>query len=936
MSEEKKSRPLFIGWDADTGEKVEITLDQPVVKNPHVVVFGQPGSGKTVFCKALIEEASRNGIPCFVVDPQGDLSSLAIMGDVEKLKERGVDEDIWTSYKNHVSVAILTPASSKGIPISVNPIKLPEKKEASKTVLTEEEVIQAIEGATTALCSFLHFDPEKDDGRLVSGFLNRLFKYYYDTGESIADISTLATVVEQLPGDASKLAEGYIKSSLRQKLGMLLRASLEGMRGHLLTHGVQLDIERLIQPRNGKTPVNIFYLNTLPSVELKQFFIAVLVNQIYQWMLTQTSSGEVVPLRLILYIDEAAPFIPSGMSKPPAKRALQPLLTQSRKYGVGIFFSTQTPGSMDGYMLGQANTIVTGQLQTDLDLRRVDEIVEAMMKEATETVLQKIRLLPAGNFFLMSPQQFPKMRLVRTRWLVTEHKIVPDEVLRDITDKDAIAYFAEEIEEANERVPAPVVVEEIPSALIQKEKEELKLEEIYLKTTCGTVTREMLEASLSNPSRIVLVPKKRFTLYIPVLAGRGKVKLRRELMVPALEKLMQIDVDMPLNRFILLSQSIPLTKYVPAQESPDILLTSSEMVFDESDIAKAIGNLRNEQELSPPSTPLSIAIQRDLRKTMENITASFQSGDSSATKDQLLNEWIIPQASAVFTEIKRKIENEVQRRLDELRSAQRESQDNLQKLKERLMKIDELTKKARTEEAKASITAKRREIEKNIRELNELKKDAMDKTQLKIKESENLRASIDRIASELLRIQKEQPQEILKPLGITNDLSSWSKFTVDNISMENGLILRTPVIIIEGEVARQNEKGKFVAVAPGRGRCEAHGVCLYQEHGEGTRPLTLCKTCLTEVCEMHRYTCTVCGEPLCPDDSSYCNKCGVVLCNEHKKTCDYEHCKVTLCDSHATQCENCKQYFCEKHIHETKVGPIILRTTRLLCDRCMK
>jgi hypothetical protein len=938
MSDEKKSRPLFIGWDAETGEKVEITLDQPVVKNPHVVVFGQPGSGKTVFCKALIEEASRNGIPCFVVDPQGDLSSLAIMGDVAKLKEQDVDEDIWTSYKNHVSVAIFTPASSKGIPISVNPIKLPDKKEVGKTVITEEEVIQAIEGATTALCSFLHFDPEKDDGRLVSGFLNRLFKYYYDMEQTLADIPTLATVVEQLPGDASKLAEGYIKSSLRQKLGMLLRASLEGMRGRLLTHGVQLNIERLIQPRNGKTPVNIFYLNALPSVELKQFFIAVLVNQIYQWMLTQTGSGEVVPLRLILYIDEAAPFVPSGMSKPAAKRALQPLITQSRKYGVGIFLSTQTPGSMDGYMLGQANTIVTGQLQTDLDLRRVDEIVEAMMKEAAETILQKIRLLPAGNFFLMSPQQFPKMRLIRTRWLVTEHKIVPDEALRGITDKDAIDYFAEEIEDAEggELGPASVVVEEIPSALIQKEKEELKLEEIYLKTNCGPVTREMLEASLSNPSRMVLVPKKRYTLYIPVLAARGKVKMRRELIMPALEKLMQIDVDIPLNRFILLSQLIPMTKYIPAMGSPDILLTSSEMVFDEGDIAKAIGNLRNEQELSPPSTPISIAIQRDLKKTVENIIASFQSVGSSPSKDQLLNEWIIPQASTVFAEIKKRIENEVQRRLDELRSAQRDAQGSLQKLKERLMKIDELTKKARTEEAKASIAANRREIEKNIRELIELKKDAMDKTQLKLKESENSRISIDRIASELLRIEREQPQETLRSLGISNDPSSWSQFTLDNVTVENGLILRTPVMIIEGEVARQNEKERFVAVVPGRGRCEAHGVCLYREHGEGTLPITLCKTCLTEICEMHRYTCTTCGEPLCPDDSSYCGKCGIVLCNEHKKTCDYEDCEVTLCDSHATQCENCKQYFCEKHIHETKVGPIILRTTRLLCDRCIE
>nr|MDO8133485.1 DUF853 family protein [Candidatus Njordarchaeum guaymaensis] len=247
MIEEKTFRRFFVGWDVDSGDKIEISLDQPVVKNPHVVVFGQPGSGKTVLCKALIEEAARNGTPCFVVDPQGDLSSLAMMGDLEKVKEKGTGEDIWTSYKNNVSVAVFTPSSRKGIPICVNPVKLPVKKEdVGSGGIGEEEVVQAIEGAATALCRFINFDPERDDGRLVFGFLSRLLKHYYNAGQHLTDISTLAAIVDEPPGDASKLAEGYIKSPLRRKVAMLLRASLQGMRGLLLTQGMQLDIDKLV------------------------------------------------------------------------------------------------------------------------------------------------------------------------------------------------------------------------------------------------------------------------------------------------------------------------------------------------------------------------------------------------------------------------------------------------------------------------------------------------------------------------------------------------------------------------------------------------------------------------------------------------------------------------------------------------------------------
>nr|MDO8135957.1 hypothetical protein [Candidatus Njordarchaeum guaymaensis] len=826
------------------------------------------------------------------------------------------------------------PSSRKGIPICVNPVKLPVKKEdVGGGGIGEEGVVQAIEGAATALCRFINFDPERDDGRLVFGFLSRLLKHYYDAGQHLTDISTLAAIVDEPPGDASKLAEGYIKSPLRKKVAMLLRASLQGMRGLLLTQGMQLDIDKLVQPRKGKTPINIFYLNTLPSLELKQFFVAVLVNQIYQWMLTQTSAGEVIPLRLILYIDEAAPFVPSGMSKPPAKRALQPLITQGRKYGTGVFFSTQTPGSMDGYMLGQANTIVVGQLQTDLDLRRVDEIIEAMMKEQAETILQKIRLLPTGNFFLISPQQFPKTKLVRTRWLVTEHRIVSDEALKEISDKDALDIFQEEIKE--KEIPAPVVFRDVEPVVIQEQEEELNLKEVYLKATSNAVSREMLEASLANRSKIVLVPKKRSTLYVPVLSVRGTLKLRKEFLIQALGKPSRIELNVPINKFILLSHSIPLRKYVPSFESSNVLLLSPELVFDAKDLMKAVSNIGSEQELPVPSAPLPVAIQTDLKKTVANAKESLQGTDPMLIRDRILGEMDYQQGLEIISGIKRKLENEFETSLEQLKSTQRDIQDSLQRLKERLLKIEELFSKARAEQAKAvGLSAK--EVLRNIKELEQLKKDAMDKTQSKLKESENIRTAIDRVGSELVRVQSLAPQQAMGYLALGEDQRTLSKFDVEGVTVEDGLILRTPIIVVEGEASQQDNKETFIAAVPARGKAEAHGVCLYQDHGEETRLITLCKTCLTPVCEMHTLTCAACGEPVCSDHATYCSTCGVALCDEHVKSCTYEECNAPLCDSHVVQCESCKKYYCKKHITETKRGPPLLKTRKLLCVKCVK
>jgi DNA helicase HerA-like ATPase len=51
----------------------------------HAAILGASGSGKTVVCKSIVEEAIRSGIPIIAVDPKGDIGALGIgLGDFEK------------------------------------------------------------------------------------------------------------------------------------------------------------------------------------------------------------------------------------------------------------------------------------------------------------------------------------------------------------------------------------------------------------------------------------------------------------------------------------------------------------------------------------------------------------------------------------------------------------------------------------------------------------------------------------------------------------------------------------------------------------------------------------------------------------------------------------------------------------------------------------
>ena len=77
----------------------------------HVSILGASGSGKTVLGKVVIEEAAIQGIPSIIIDPQGDLASLAILGKKGKVEAEGTSSVSYANYFNRAEVRIFTPAS---------------------------------------------------------------------------------------------------------------------------------------------------------------------------------------------------------------------------------------------------------------------------------------------------------------------------------------------------------------------------------------------------------------------------------------------------------------------------------------------------------------------------------------------------------------------------------------------------------------------------------------------------------------------------------------------------------------------------------------------------------------------------------------------------------------------------------------------------------
>ena len=77
---------MEIGTNRVTGKSVDLPAS---ILRRHVAMLGASGSGKTVAAKVLIEEATLEGIPSIIVDPQGDLARFAQPSNSDKISEMG-------------------------------------------------------------------------------------------------------------------------------------------------------------------------------------------------------------------------------------------------------------------------------------------------------------------------------------------------------------------------------------------------------------------------------------------------------------------------------------------------------------------------------------------------------------------------------------------------------------------------------------------------------------------------------------------------------------------------------------------------------------------------------------------------------------------------------------------------------------------------------
>jgi hypothetical protein len=361
----------------------------------HSIVFGATGSGKTVLCKNIIESASISGIPVLAIDPKGDIGCLAIRSldfsfrpysDIEakllgkspekyskelaaeyhdKFQASGHEEDDLKRLVEETDVRIYTPRSNSGLPVSMSP-RLTPPKAFSKNMAEEPSL--ALDLLELKASNLLRLAGYGENSRVERSLITQILEEEWKNGRELT-LENMIELVTSPPFDKLGMLP------LDEAIGRRERTELSRRLNVLVTDagakawfiGEPPDFDRWFRRAQGKTPVCVVDLRTIPGEEGKQVFVEYLLQELFYWLTRQEGTQT---LQYLLYFDEIHGYCPP-VREPPSKKILMHLIHVSRAFGLGIVMATQNPVDVDYKVISNANFRFIGNLSTRQDIERV-------------------------------------------------------------------------------------------------------------------------------------------------------------------------------------------------------------------------------------------------------------------------------------------------------------------------------------------------------------------------------------------------------------------------------------------------------------------------------------------------------------------------------------------------------------------------------------
>ena len=448
MADFEKLGAFYLGRGYDAAK--DALADEPLMYDSrdlttHAVCVGMTGSGKTGLCISLLEEAALDGIPALVIDPKGDIPNLMLTfpglspaefqpwidpAEAERkgmsadalaaktaetwkngLAEWGEDGDRIRRFRDAADVAIYTPGSHAGLPLSILRSFAPPP-EGSDAGATRERISAAVAGLLGLVG--IAADPLKSREHIL---LSAIVDSAWSRGQAL-DLAGLIGAIQKPPFEKVGVfdVETFYPAKERLELAMAVNNLLASPGFGVWLEGEALDIQRLLFTADGKPRISVISIAHLNDAE-RMFVVTLVANELVAWMRRQPGTAA---LRAIFYMDEIFGYFPP-VAMPPSKLPMLTLMKQARAFGLGVVVATQNPVDLDYKGLSNAGTWFIGRLQTERDRERViDGLLSAQAGAGFDRgKLAKLIAGIAPRVFLMRNVNDDAPVLFRTRWALS-------------------------------------------------------------------------------------------------------------------------------------------------------------------------------------------------------------------------------------------------------------------------------------------------------------------------------------------------------------------------------------------------------------------------------------------------------------------------------------------------------------------------------------
>ncbi|ENV60871.1 helicase HerA-like domain-containing protein [Acinetobacter soli] len=381
--------------------------------NRHGLIAGATGTGKTVTLKVLAENFSRIGVPVFLADAKGDVSSIAKAGRSnpkfeQRLQLLGLDQIpfaasptvFWDVFGQH------------GHPI--------------RTTISEIGPL--------LLAQMLNLNDTQE------GVLSAVFRIADDQGLLLIDFKDLKAMLSYVSDNAADLKAEY---------GNLSPASIGAIQRNLLALGDQgaeqffgepsLNILDFIQTdAQGHGYINLLAADQLMnSPKLYATFLLWMLSELFEQL---PEVGDADKPKLVFFFDEAHLLFDNA--SPALQQKIEQVVRLIRSKGVGIYFITQNPLDLPESVLGQLGNRVQHALRafTPKDQKAVKTAADTFRANPDFKVDQAITELAVGEALISCLDEQGTPQIVQRGWVMP-----PYSSLSPLSDEERQALMAQSL-----------------------------------------------------------------------------------------------------------------------------------------------------------------------------------------------------------------------------------------------------------------------------------------------------------------------------------------------------------------------------------------------------------------------------------------------------------------------------------------------------------